>query len=126
MSTKTNSLADRVRLALETSGISQAELARAIGVTPPTISGWLNGSTQTLRSKTALPAAQILGVAPLWLAEGKGPMAAEEQAPSVLLGALTTAESLFVQSVASALEKHNLPSHAMQTILMIIEASPAK
>lgn len=38
-------LAKRITSALETSGVTKADLARACGVTPPTVTGWCNGDT---------------------------------------------------------------------------------
>lgn len=119
-------LAKRVRMAIDAKGCSQADLARAVGIKPPSVADWLNGNTKVLRAKTALRAAHFLGVTALWLTEGKGPMTTTEASPTISVSALNSTESLFLQSVAIALETHRLPNHAMQTILMIIEASPSK
>lgn len=68
------SLADRLTRALAESGLTQAELARACGVKPPSVSGWLSGKSKFLRGENLLSAAAALGVRQQWLATGDGPM----------------------------------------------------
>lgn len=67
-------LSDRLQLAMEKSGLSQADLARACGVKPPSVHGWLNGKSKFLRGENLLSAARALGVSEQWLATGRGPM----------------------------------------------------
>jgi len=67
-------LADRIKMAMAESGVSQAELARACGVKPPSIHGWLSGKSKFLRGENLLLAARRLGVSQDWLATGKGEM----------------------------------------------------
>ena len=65
------------RLALAMKGppkVSQAALARACGVKPPSVTDWLSGRTKTLEGKNLLSAAAFLKVSPDWLATGKGSM----------------------------------------------------
>ncbi|HRF12194.1 MAG TPA: LexA family transcriptional regulator [Candidatus Accumulibacter phosphatis] len=69
-----NTLASRVRKAVDERNCKLIDLANAAGVKPPSVSDWLNGTTKTLKSATALRAAQFLGVSVLWLTEGVGPM----------------------------------------------------
>lgn len=69
-------LAERLTTAMERSGITQAELARACGVKPPSVNGWLSGKSKFLRGENLLKAAAVLGVSQQWLATGEGPMAA--------------------------------------------------
>lgn len=52
--------------------ISQTELARACGVKPPSVHGWLSGKSKFLRGENLLCAAQVLGVEQEWLATGRG------------------------------------------------------
>lgn len=54
--------------------ISQAALARACGVRPPSVNDWISGKTKSIEGENLLLAAQFLRVHPLWLATGKGPM----------------------------------------------------
>ncbi|MBP8812344.1 MAG: helix-turn-helix transcriptional regulator [Laribacter sp.] len=67
-------LSTRLQLAMREAGISQAELARACGVKPPSVNGWLSGKSKFLRGENLLAAAKALNVSQAWLATGKGPM----------------------------------------------------
>lgn len=67
-------LADRLLAAMERTGINQADLARACGVKPPSVHGWLSGKAKFLRGENLLKAAEALGVNQQWLAMGSGPM----------------------------------------------------
>lgn len=51
----------------------QADLARAAGVKPPSVTDWLSGRTKKL-GKALVPVARFLSVNPEWLNEGKLPM----------------------------------------------------
>ena len=70
-------LSDRLKIAMQFSGLSQADLARACGVKPPSIHGWLSGKSKFLRGENLLSAAAALGVSQKWLATGLGAMIAE-------------------------------------------------
>lgn len=67
-------LSERLQLAMREAGVSQAELARACSVKPPSVNGWLSGKSKFLRGENLLAAAKALGVSQNWLATGKGPM----------------------------------------------------
>lgn len=67
-------LAERLNTAMERSGLTQAELARACGVKPPSVNGWLSGKSKYLRGENLLKAAAALRVNQQWLATGEGPM----------------------------------------------------
>lgn len=68
-----STLAERIKEAMAESGAIAADLARACGIKPPSVSAWLSGETKTLKAATAMRAAEFLGVNQLWLTEGKGP-----------------------------------------------------
>lgn len=69
------SLADRLQLALsQKPGATQADLARACGVKPPSVSDWFTGATKSLKARPLRLAAQFLGVRPEWLETGQEPM----------------------------------------------------
>ncbi|WP_197328698.1 LexA family transcriptional regulator [Ralstonia syzygii] len=70
-------LSERLQLAMKEAGVSQAELARACGVKPPSVHGWLSGKSKFLRGENLLAAARALNVSQEWLATGKGPMRLE-------------------------------------------------
>lgn len=67
-------LKDRLRIAMEAAGMNQAALARACGVTRPSVSGWLSGKGRFLRGENLLAAANALGISQQWLATGEGSM----------------------------------------------------
>ncbi len=67
-------LSERLRLAMKEAGVSQADLARACKVKPPSINGWLSGKSKYLRGENLLAAAKALKVSQEWLATGSGPM----------------------------------------------------
>lgn len=79
-------LATRMTIALaQKRGGSQGALARACGVKQPSVQAWLSGRTKTLKATSLLKAAKYLGVLPLWLESGIGPMREGESASTVLL-----------------------------------------
>lgn len=61
-----------IEISAEKPGISQAEVARATGTKPPSVSGWFSGKTKTMKFETAVRAASLYGVSALWLAKGEG------------------------------------------------------
>lgn len=79
-------LAERLTAAMAHSGLTQAELARACGVKPPSVSGWLSGKSKFLRGENLLKAAAALGVNQQWLATGDGKMIAFQQTSNVEAG----------------------------------------
>lgn len=67
-------LSERMRAAMAgPPKVSQAALARACGVKPPSVNDWLSGKTKTIEGAHLLAAAARLNVNALWLATGKGP-----------------------------------------------------
>jgi phage repressor protein C with HTH and peptisase S24 domain len=71
---------------MEEAGLSQVDLARACGVKPPSVHGWLSGKAKFLRGENLLLAARALNVNQEWLATGAGPMRLSEVRPDPLLG----------------------------------------
>lgn len=76
------SISERIRLAMREAEMSQVDLAKACGLKPPSIHGWLSGKAKFLRGENLLKAAKALGVTEEWLANGKGPMRPEEERPA--------------------------------------------
>lgn len=70
---------DRLRHARVLRGLSQAELARAAGLSQSAISNYENNSRRDSRALFELAA--ILRVNPLWLAQGLGPMETQPDPP---------------------------------------------
>lgn len=70
-----NTLSQRLLLAMKgPPEITQAELARACGIKPPSVSGWISGATKSLTGKNLIAAAKKLNVNPDWLQSNRGPM----------------------------------------------------
>jgi phage repressor protein C with HTH and peptisase S24 domain len=76
------SLSERIKVAMQTAGVNQVELARACGVAPPSVHGWLSGKSKFLRGENLLKAARALRVSQDWLATGKGSMIPEVGMPA--------------------------------------------
>jgi len=72
-------LAERIKIALERSGKTQADLVRATKAKSSSVSNWVNGRTKNLKGSNLTIAAQVLGVSEAWLGAGVGPM--ERQIP---------------------------------------------
>lgn len=65
-------LSERLRWAMMKTGVSQIALARACGVSQPSVHGWLSGKSKFLRGENLLAAADALQVSRQWLATGDG------------------------------------------------------
>lgn len=66
-------LKDRLREAMAgPPKMTQAALARAVGVKQPTVNDWLSGRTKTIRGPILVRVAAALRVSPDWLATGRG------------------------------------------------------
>lgn len=86
-------LASRLKSAMARLAITQLDLSRAVGVSAPSVHGWLSGRSQSIRGETLLKVARTLGVTPEWLASGEGsiddgpdpvPLSASETPPGYL------------------------------------------
>jgi hypothetical protein len=67
-------LKDRIIKAMAHKNCQIPELASVAKVKAPSVHGWVNGTSKTLKAGPAIRAAAYLGVNPLWLAEGDGEM----------------------------------------------------
>jgi len=54
--------------------ISQADVARAAGVKPPSANGWFSGASKSMKAAPATAVAALYGVDAHWLATGEGAM----------------------------------------------------
>ena len=71
-------ISERLKIAMQAAGITQAELARRCKVKAPSVNGWLSGKAKFLRGENLLAAAKALNVSQHWLATGQGEMAATD------------------------------------------------
>ena len=68
-------LAQRLRYAMDVlppKKIKGVDLARAVGVKPPSVSDWLSGKSKTMEGENLLRTAKFLNINPVWLATGSG------------------------------------------------------
>ncbi|WP_334069810.1 XRE family transcriptional regulator [Acinetobacter colistiniresistens] len=68
-------LSERLKYAMEVlplKKIKGVELARAVGVKPPSVSDWLSGKSKTMEGENLIKASKFLGVNAAWLASGIG------------------------------------------------------
>lgn len=83
-------LSERLQWALNESGMTQAELARAVGISPPSLHGLLSGRYK--RSRYTAKIAASLGISASWLADGAGrpkaKLSPEAQAMAQIIDAL--------------------------------------
>lgn len=83
-----NTLAERLRYAMDIlppKKIKGVDLARAVGVKPPSVSDWLSGKSKTMEGENLLRVAKHLNVNPLWLANGTGSPSVDEKISSPTL-----------------------------------------
>jgi len=62
----------RVKMLREAAGLTQSELARRIGIKPPSL--WLieSGDTKTVKGATLMRLSEALNADPAWLSSGRG------------------------------------------------------
>ena len=78
----TSTLQDRIKLALEKSGLSKTDLWKGCGVRSSTVTAWFKGPNQTISGINLISASKILGVNPDWLANGNGEMESTDSLPN--------------------------------------------
>ena len=72
MTKSIDSTGDRIKQARIAAGLTQEQLAKAIGVSRVTITQWETGSTKTMRFEHLFEAARVLNKSAEWLMTGKG------------------------------------------------------
>lgn len=77
--------ADRLKSLMEEKKISNADLARIMGVTRATVKLWVDGKTLQLKYNDAVSLSEIFGVHVDWLMSGNGDKQIKDQDDSVLL-----------------------------------------
>lgn len=109
-------LKDRVNQALDEGkarGLTQAGLAAACGIKPPSVSDWVSGKSLAIKSENIWDAATYLGVEPRWLATGKGRMRTTESSDYEDITGFAQAVGLGAESeIAEYEETHKLKFRA--------------
>lgn len=116
------SLSERIKLAMGQAKLSQVDLARACGVKPPSVHGWLNGKAKFLRGENLLRAARALKVNQDWLATGAGPMRADLGS---LQGAALTTAGLAAGAGPAIFDENVLPAPAGMRSVPVISSVQA-
>lgn len=80
---KLESLGARIAHARERTGLSTAQLARRLGVKSRTLAKWERDETEP-RANRLVMLAQLLGVAPAWLFEGREDYAPDLSTPALV------------------------------------------
>lgn len=70
----------RLQQARTAAGISKAEVAKRVGVSPPTVTDWESGEIKKIDGENLLRVCSVLGVAPDWLMFGSDHSQAMEEA----------------------------------------------
>jgi phage repressor protein C with HTH and peptisase S24 domain len=52
--------------------VTAADIARACGIKPPSVSDWLSGKTKSIKGDNLIATARLFGVRPEWLSSGIG------------------------------------------------------
>lgn len=73
-------LPERLRWALEHTGMDQVSLARHVGITKGAVGQWVSGDTAHIRPEHLFKAARALRVEAEWLGTGEGPRTRTERA----------------------------------------------
>lgn len=62
---------ERIREAREAAGLSQSELARRVGLKPPSVHDWESGKTKRIGGDNLMNVARALGTTPDWILTGR-------------------------------------------------------
>jgi transcriptional regulator with XRE-family HTH domain len=87
--------------------VTQAALAKACNVAPPSVNDWLSGKSKTMESSKLLAAARFLNVNADWLATGKGSRELNVKLP--------------LEGVGQALQIHNLDPATLSRALFWLD-----
>lgn len=93
------SLNDRIKEAIEGTGLKPSEIARAAGVSRGAVTQWTNGLTRSLKAETAAKLEIATGYRASWLVTGKGPKKiADAEPPGSVFHKLTQDEIDFLDN----------------------------
>jgi transcriptional regulator with XRE-family HTH domain len=75
------SVRDRIRVAIERSGVTQEQVAEACGVSGPAVNQWLTGKTKKIDPGYLVDVAACTNASLNWLMTGKGNPARQKREP---------------------------------------------
>ena len=118
-------IGQRIKAARKAANMTQAELARAVGVTRSAVSQMETGLTNDPRPAHLLKYARALGMTPEELVHGAGPPKAQE--PTAAYSTLAPGEKLLIDFIRSAshsdAERESMARQAL-ALLLALSARP--
>lgn len=118
----TETLAERLKLAMQgPPRITQAALAKACGVSAPSVSDWCRGITKSIEGVNLVRAAAFLRVRPRWLSEGIGPREAENPYRPSVLAAEPEANVISANRAKARMLLEGLPDHLVDEAINHME-----
>jgi len=108
---------NRVRMALELAGMNNAELARAIDVSPSTVGKWVHEESEIgrIEAHNLFDASRILRVDAEWLATGKG-----EPRPTPGAGRISPEQAAIIEAY------EGLSVQSRMTLAFLLDSLPKK
>lgn len=121
----TMELKDRILEAMLSAGLKKLQFANAVGVSSGCVTQWLNGSTKTLKFKSAMRMQQVTGYSADWLAEEKGEKMAgflpAQDFAGLTPGAIEIAALYDIIPVSNRIKRVQAYNAATAAILAVIE-----
>jgi transcriptional regulator with XRE-family HTH domain len=118
----TKTLAERLKQAMAgPPRITQAALAKACGVSPPSVSDWCRGVTKSIEGVYLVRAASFLKVRPRWLSEGVGPREIETPYQSMHMAAEEVNNTVYARRAKARLLLEGLPEHLIDEAINHME-----
>ena len=87
-------LGEKITLARKKAGLNKAQLARAIGVKPPTVTNWENGVVKMVSARNLFKLGKLFNVEPEWFLSNKKSTEPPKQLSHHEMLALLTKEDL--------------------------------
>src|SRR6185312_14813838 len=113
-------LDDRIRSARVRAGLSKAELARRVGVSPSAVAQWEQPGGGGPSARHLATIAQCTGIAFEWLATGRGPVRVSEGDGPPAIEPASIAVTLFEERLLDVARK--LPSHRHEALIEFLIA----
>ncbi|MYC27091.1 MAG: helix-turn-helix domain-containing protein [Nitrospira sp. SB0662_bin_26] len=114
-----NTLTERIRTARKEAGLSQADVAKALHISPSAVNQWEQGLTKNMKLNHFFALASLLGQEPRWLATGKIHSPGREsvaKSPKPDYGALTSEEKALLHQI------RRMPSKLRRSLLQFLRA----
>lgn len=117
-----SNVATRIKQRLAVVDISQADLARAIGVSRAAVTNWMNGTNKTIHSSLIFKMAKALRCSPDWLATGRGAV----EMPSTGIDQAKLTKCLEVASEAAKAVNWDVPERELARLAAFLYSREMK